>query len=97
MRYRIPHQEEIISTIVNSCNPEKIVLFGSRAKGTNTIHSDIDIAIYGSKLSFREKRKLKEKVNEVSGIYTVDVVFIEDVDDILRKIIEQHGVVLWKK
>ena len=97
MRYRIPHQEEIISTIVSSCNPEKIVLFGSRAKGTNTIHSDIDIAIYGNKLSFREKRKLKEQVNEVSGIYTVDVVFIEDVDDILKKIIEQHGVVLWKK
>ena len=26
---------------------EKLVLFGSRARGTNTVRSDIDLAVYG--------------------------------------------------
>ena len=55
-------------------NPKKIILFGSRARGDYRKNSDIDIAV-DLDLSFREKRKLKEKIDLISGLYSVDLIF----------------------
>ena len=55
-------------------NPKKIILFGSRARGDYRKNSDIDIAV-DLVLSFREKRKLKEKIDLISGLYSVDLIF----------------------
>lgn len=48
MKYNIPDRvlKDII-TFAEKHNVQKIILFGSRAKGTNTERSDIDIAVYG--------------------------------------------------
>ncbi|MRI57915.1 MAG: nucleotidyltransferase domain-containing protein, partial [Epsilonproteobacteria bacterium] len=73
-----------------------IVLFGSRAKGYATTHSDIDIAV-DLKLDFRSRRKLKEKVEECSGIYSVDLVFLPEVLETFAKQIEKEGKVLYEK
>ena len=69
--------EEILSDIIEELrrwNIKKIILFGSRAKGYYKDRSDIDIAIERD-LDFREKRKLKERVDRVSGLCSVDIVF----------------------
>ncbi|OPY16513.1 MAG: Nucleotidyltransferase domain protein [Syntrophus sp. PtaB.Bin138] len=52
--------EEITTIIVHEMNPEKIVLFGSRARGTAKPESDVDLLIVEkpdapSKLSRRQK------------------------------------------
>ena len=39
---------EIQEQIVKLCAPEKILLFGSRAKGTATARSDIDLCVIAS-------------------------------------------------
>ncbi len=36
-----------IAVVADRYNIKKIVLFGSRAKGTNSKTSDIDLAVYG--------------------------------------------------
>ena len=36
-----------ISKFAKKYSIEKVILFGSRARGTNTERSDIDIAVYG--------------------------------------------------
>src|SRR5262249_41709939 len=44
----MPSQEildEIVSRIVKRFHPEKIILFGSHARGTADIHSDVDLLI----------------------------------------------------
>ena len=51
---------EITALIVRELSPEKIILFGSRARGTATPHSDMDLLIVEdpdvpSKLSRRQK------------------------------------------
>lgn len=48
MKYNIPDKvlKDIIS-IAEKCDIEKIILFGSRAKGTHKERSDIDIAVSG--------------------------------------------------
>lgn len=36
-----------ISNLARRCNLDKVILFGSRARGTNRERSDIDLAIQG--------------------------------------------------
>ena len=89
---------KIIHLIVEKTDPEKIILFGSRAKGTAHKGSDIDIALEGvQKLSVRDYRLLKEEIDTISGLYSVDIVFIEKVDNSFKQIIQDTGVILYEK
>ncbi|SNR61014.1 type VII toxin-antitoxin system MntA family adenylyltransferase antitoxin [Desulfurobacterium atlanticum] len=86
---------DIITTLI-PYGPEKIILFGSRARGDFRINSDIDIAV-DLRLSFREKRKLKEKLDNISGLYSVDIVFLPDVNKSFKNKILKEGKVLYEK
>jgi len=91
--------EKIINEIVeilNGYNPEKIILFGSRARKDFKSNSDIDIAVDLS-LSFREERKLKEKIDEISKLYSVDLVFLPKINEDFKTNILKEGVILYEK
>jgi predicted nucleotidyltransferase len=91
--------DEIISALVEELkryNPERVILFGSRAKGSFNKHSDIDLAV-DLQLPFRERRKLKEKLDLIAGIYTVDLVFLPSAGEEFRKTILKEGKVLYEK
>jgi len=45
MNIKIPYIEQIVSTIVSTVEPDKIILFGSYARGDSKKNSDIDILI----------------------------------------------------
>lgn len=48
MKYNIP--DRVIREIIafsKECHIRKVILFGSRARGTHTERSDIDIAVMG--------------------------------------------------
>lgn len=48
MKYNIP--DRVIREIIafsKECNIRKVILFGSRVRGTHTERSDIDIAVMG--------------------------------------------------
>ena len=77
-------------------NPKKIILFGSRARGDYKKNSDIDIAV-DLDLSFREKRKIKEKIDIISGIYCVDVIFFDEVDDSFKEKLKEGKIIYDKK
>ena len=88
-----------LENIVNELkkhNPKKIILFGSRARGDYKKNSDIDIAVEVN-LNFREKRKLKEKIDFISGIYSVDLIFLDEVEDYFKNKILNEGKVLYAK
>ncbi len=92
-----PHKEEILKIIIDRARPREIILFGSRAKGNSFYCSDIDLAIKGAFLSFREKRKLKEEVDRKAGIFSVDVLFYEELSQEMKERVDKEGVVLWKR
>ena len=49
MKYNLPDRVlRELSYFAQKHSINKIVLFGSRARGTNTERSDIDIAVYGA-------------------------------------------------
>jgi len=84
--------EKIVREI-KKYNPKKVILFGSRGRGDNLKNSDIDIAV-DIDLSFREKRKLREKLDLISGLYKVDLVFFDEMSEDFKKYILKEGKVL---
>lgn len=71
----------------------KVVLFGSRAKGTFSAKSDIDLAVSGdSALAFKEVIE-----EECPTLLMFDIVDMSnDISTKLRNRIEEEGVVLYE-
>ena len=72
----------------------KVILFGSRARGTNTERSDIDIAVYGGDFdSFYWD--IKENVHSLLmfDVVEVDAGISEELEEEIRK----DGVVIYEK
>jgi len=93
-----PPIDALVRLLVDFLAPRRIFLFGSRAKGTARKGSDIDLAVEGGKvLAFREERKLKEALDELAGIYSVDLVFLDRCDEGFSRLIRQTGKVLYER
>ena len=70
---------------------ERAVLFGSRAMGTFTPTSDIDIALYGD-LTLRDQARIADELEQLSIPYTVDLVRMKTVTSPeLLAHIKEHG------
>ena len=89
--------EEILQEIIRICvnnSVTKVILFGSRAKGTALERSDIDIAVYGGDFD-HFYWDVKEKVHSLLmfDIVQADVA----VSDELKQEIERDGVIIYEK
>lgn len=95
MRYNIP--DRVISDIVTfskEYNIQKVVLFGSRARGTHTDRSDVDIAVSGGDFdSFYWA--VKEKIHSLLSFDLIE--WDVGVSEELKKEIEKDGVVIYEK
>ena len=87
--------DKIVLLLKEKLNPSLIILFGSRASEKHNTGSDFDIALDGDKIDVREMRKLKEKLEEISGLYKVDLIFLESVDSEFKNIIIRRGKILY--
>ena len=77
---------ETIKKIANSLNVEKIILFGSRAKGNYKKGSDVDLAIIG------DERKFSYYLNEETNLpYFFDVVNLKKLNDEILEHIKRVG------
>lgn len=73
---------------------EKVILFGSRANGTYSERSDIDIAVVGGDF-YGFYWDIKENVH---SLLTFDIVEFDDtISDALKNEIERDGVLLYEK
>lgn len=87
------HRGAIIEILAAHPKVERIVLFGSRAWGNFRPQSDIDLALYGEELTWDDLTKLKEKLEETTIPYRIDLLLVRDLEDRgLREQIEKHGV-----
>lgn len=75
---------------------DKIILFGSRARGDNRDNSDIDIAVYGMP---QEKQGLFwSEIDDLGTLLDFDIVHItENTDQKLLANIQRDGVILMDK
>ena len=95
MKYNLPDRVlRELSSFAQKYSVTKIILFGSRARGTNTERSDIDIAVYGGNFD-GFYWDVKEKIN---SLLMFDIVQADSsISDELIKEIEKHGVVIYEK
>lgn len=95
MKYNLPDRIlRELSTFAKKYAITKIILFGSRARGTHTERSDIDIAVYGGDFE-HFYWDVKEKTHSLLmfDIVQADVA----ISDELKQEIEQDGVTIYEK
>lgn len=88
--------QRVKEILIEAFKPEQIILFGSRAKGTDKTGSDFDFAV---KTQHRPNKDelivLKNRIEEISGLYKIDIVFLSDVDEEFKQIILETGKVIY--
>jgi len=87
----------IIEALVSYLEPERIILFGSRAKKGGHGYSDFDIAMEGVDMDIRAERKIKEILDDKMKIYTVDLIDLDRADNEFRNIVYKTGKVLYER
>ena len=83
-----------IRSFAEKHNVQKVILFGSRARGTHTERSDIDIAVVGGNFdAFYWDVK-----DNTHSLLMFDIVNMDDfTSDDLRKEIDKDGITIYEK
>ena len=90
---KVVHREAIIAKIAANDRVERAVLFGSRATGTNTVSSDVDIALFGDRLTLTDQARLAAALDEIPMAQSVDLLLYDSIHDrTLREHIRSQGV-----
>ena len=77
---------------------EKLVLFGSRAKGNYRPASDIDLWLVGKEVSLDDQLKIAGKLEDLWLPQQFDLIRAKTVDNQeLKKHVERVGIVIWQK
>ena len=95
MKYNLPDRIlRELSFLAKKYSVTKIILYRSRARGTNTERSDIDIAVYGGDF---EHFYWDVKEN-VPSLLMFDVVQADEkISDELKQEIERDGITIYEK
>ena len=95
MKYNLPDRiVRELSSFAQEHSISKIILFGSRARGTNTERSDIDIAVYGGDFD-GFYWDIKEKIH---SLLMFDIVQADSpISAELKEEIEKDGVMIYEK
>lgn len=77
---------------------EQVILYGSRAKGTNKPFSDVDITLLGVGLSRSHLNRLLADIDDSSLPYFFDISILSKITnpDLIEQI-EKTGVVLYQR
>ena len=87
------HRAAITAVLAANDRVERAVLFGSRATGTNTVSSDVDIALFGSRLTLTDQAHLAAALDEIPMAQTVDLVLHDSIRNrTLRDHIRRQGI-----
>ncbi len=92
------HRAAITAAIATNEKVERAVLFGSRATGTNTDTSDVDIALFGNRLTLTDQARLAADIEEIPMAQSVDLVLYDSLDNpALRRHIRMQGIEWYRR
>lgn len=91
----VEHVYKQISAFAQEAGAQRVVLFGSRARGSARPKSDIDLAIEGCPNPALFEDRLQ---NDLWSLLRIDLVNLDEpVSDDLRAEIARDGVILYEK
>ena len=100
MRYGLKEEtiETIIAILSNEPRVEKVLLFGSRAKGTYKDGSDIDLCLEGANLDLSALSPLEEKLDDLLLPWKIDLVAFDLISNQeMRDHIRRVGIPLYER
>ena len=92
------HRAAIIDALASNDRVERAVLFGSRATETHTPASDMDVALFGDRLTLTDQARLDAVIEALTVPQRVDLLLHATIDnDALREHIERQGVEWYRR
>lgn len=89
--------QAIRETLATIPEVEEAIIYGSRARGTNRVSSDVDITLKGSNLTYLQLALLDAKIDDLYLPYFVDLsLFSMLKNQDLIESIEREGKVLFR-
>lgn len=89
--------QKAIDILKEDLNPGMIILFGSRAKGKPDKNADFDLAVDTKKPEIRTRRTLAEKIDNETGLYSFDIVYLNSVDKKFKDLVLKTGKILYER
>jgi len=87
-----------ITKIAKKHRINRIILFGSRARGDNTERSDYDIAVSLRNPSPLEEAKIYDAIQSIETLKKIDLVFLENQNaEELSEQIKKEGITLYEE
>ena len=86
---------QIVERVRGAARPERIILFGSRARGDAEPRSDIDLAIASSKMTPAEWLSILAALDTVDTLLPIQAVRVEEAPAALVARIDREGVLLY--
>ncbi|MEE1001168.1 MAG: nucleotidyltransferase domain-containing protein [Bacteroidales bacterium] len=85
------------TVFVSHKNIEKGILYGSRAKGTNRMYSDVDIVLVGEKINNREYTNIIQEIDDLLLPFIFDISVYHSIKDSnLIESINRTGVIIYE-
>ncbi len=79
-------------------NIQKVLIFGSRAKGNYGEGSDIDLAAIGENISFNQLMDINIQIEDLGLLYKVDVVdYNKNIGTPIGDHIDRVGIIFYDK
>ena len=73
--------DQIVKVFASNKEVDKVILYGSRAKGTHKPYSDIDITILGDNLNLSVLQKIEIELDDLLLPYKFDVSLYNSIDN----------------
>jgi len=89
--------QKAVAILTEELHPNRIILFGSRAEGRNLRASDFDLAVDAVRPLEGRAYQISEVINDAIGLYSVDIVYLPDVDPGFRDLILSTGKVVYER
>jgi predicted nucleotidyltransferase len=90
--------EQIRSVFLLHPEIERVILYGSRARGNYRNGSDIDLTFIGQDLTLLQLGKIDDELDDLLLPYMFDLSILEDISNpILVEQIEQVGALFYEK
>jgi len=89
---------QIIKVFAKHKEIDEVILYGSRAKGTDKPYSDIDITIKGDNINFSLQQKIEIELDDLLLPYKFDVSLFNTIDNAdLLEHIKRVGKTIYRK
>jgi predicted nucleotidyltransferase len=65
--------KELQDVFRQHANIKKVLIFGSRSKGNYRAGSDIDLAVIGTNIDYRQLLEIQTQIDDLEMLYSIDL------------------------